>query len=167
MQALLDRFRSMAGLSLGALLPVEPRTLLAACAERLGPEAPRLEFSGEAESVLGDRGMLEEAFLNLIRNAKEAGAGRHDPIRVEVGAAIRDRRLLLSFRDDNGPVDPAIFERLGRERFSTKREGTGLGLLFVGRVAALHGGSFAIGPTAEGGFEAVLGLPLARKDEPN
>jgi two-component system osmolarity sensor histidine kinase EnvZ len=69
--------------------------------------------------------------------------------------------MVLEISDANGPVDPRVFERSGKGRFSTKPEGTGLGLLFVRRVAALHGGSLELFAGADGGFRARLRLPRA------
>ena len=85
--------------------------------------------------------MTLEAVLNLVMNAIEAcpvlPAVVHVAIRPDGGFAE------LEIRDGNGPVDPAILARIGQERFSTKPEGTGLGLNIVQRLikegnAALH-----------------------------
>jgi signal transduction histidine kinase len=70
-------------------------------------------------------------------------------------------RVLLDLTDANGPVDPSLPGRLGRERFSTKPEGTGLGILFARRVAALHGGNLSLALGPDGGLAASLSLPAA------
>ncbi len=156
-RALLDRFKAMAGLALGAAEALRPSELAAACAARLRPEMASLAFEGEDAPIPGDRRMLEEALMNLVNNSAEACAA---PPALVVLRARRDGRfIVLELADSNGKVDPGLPARLGRERFSTKREGTGLGLLFVRRVAALHGGGFSLSLGPDGGLVAGLRLP--------
>ena len=87
-----------------------------------------------------------------LSNAAEACAT--PPGRVIVGVGQRNGRVTVTFQDENGPCTPGIVDRLGTERFTTKREGTGFGLLFVRRVAALHGGKLAF-------FAAESGLGVS------
>ena len=158
-RALLDRFKNLAGLALEPPSPVDPAELVASLASRIPPDRARVGFSGGRSTLLADRRMLEEALLNLAVNAAEACA---TPPAIVTIATFNDGPFIaLELSDDNGPVDPRIFERSGKGRFSTKPEGTGLGLLFVRRVAALHGGSLEIFAGADGGFRARLRLPAA------
>jgi signal transduction histidine kinase len=163
-RALLDRFRDLSGLSLGPPEALDPEALVRACVGRLRPGRAELHVEGPAgavapASIQGDRRMLEEALMNLVNNSVEACPS--PPARI-LARIYRERdRVLIEISDSNGPVDPSLPARAGRDRFSTKAEGTGLGLLFVRRVAALHGGSFEAFLTAEGGFGARLALPSA------
>jgi len=158
-RALLDRFKSLSGLALAAPEPVDPAELASGLASRIAPHRARVVFSGERAPMFVDRRMVEEAVLNLVVNASEACAQLPALVRIE--SSHRADFAFLEISDDNGPVDPGLFERSGRQRFSTKPEGTGLGLLFVRRVAAMHGGGFEVFAGADGGFRARLILPLA------
>ncbi len=163
-KALLERFKAMAGLALGPAEELRPSALAAACAARLEPSRAVLSFEGEDAPLRGDRRMLEEALMNLVANSAEACPA--PPARVSLRARREGGALLLELSDANGPVDPGLPARLGRERFSTKPEGTGLGTLFARRVAALHGGSFAASLGADGGLVATLRLPAAEGGNP-
>ncbi|HUX36766.1 MAG TPA: ATP-binding protein [Rectinemataceae bacterium] len=158
-RALLERFKNLAGLALAAPLPIDTAELVAALGSRIAPERARLKFLGDRLAVLADRRMLEEALLNLVVNAAEACP--RPPALVSFRVSIEAPFVLLEVGDDNGPVDRELFEGLARGRYSTKAEGTGLGLLFVRRVVALHGGSLELFAGGDGGFRARLRLPMA------
>ncbi|MFA6508105.1 MAG: ATP-binding protein [Treponemataceae bacterium] len=155
---LLDRFKQLAGLTLQAPGDFTASELSAACSLRIPKSRGSIMFSGDSEATIhADRRLAEEALMNLLVNATEACTT--PPALIRVTARRTDAGTELSVTDDNGRVDEAVIERLGKERFSTKTNGTGLGLLFVTRIAALHGGSLTIDRTEDGGFQARLLLP--------
>ncbi|MEI6876632.1 MAG: ATP-binding protein [Spirochaetota bacterium] len=160
---LLERFKNLSGLALSAPAPLDPAELVASIAARIAPDRARIRFEGAGNPLLVDRRMTEEALLNLVINAAEACP--EPPALVSIAASLAGDFAQLEISDANGPVDPGLFARSGRERFTTKPEGTGLGLLFVRRVVALHGGSFELFPGEDGGFRVKLRLPLAQDHE--
>jgi two-component system NtrC family sensor kinase len=124
----------------------------------------RTELPDEPVYVMGDRGQLRQAFMNLVRNAQEAvlddergEAG--DPL-VEVAMECKEGRVVVVVRD-NGPGIPLAPEQMDRifEAFYTRKaRGTGLGLPTVQQIAADHGGSVRVAETSEAGttFEFVI-----------
>ncbi|OHE62556.1 MAG: hypothetical protein A2413_01985 [Treponema sp. RIFOXYC1_FULL_61_9] len=160
-RALLDRFKELSGLVLVPAERTDPRELVRSCAARLIPGKANISFPVDAGfDLIVDRRLMEEAIMNIVMNSIEACAAPPASIRFETTRSVRG--LELTVRDGNGPVDPSLIARLGRERFSTKREGTGLGLLFVRRALVLHEGIFEILPPGDGGFGVRLVLPPAR-----
>ncbi len=97
---------------------------------RLRPHAPGVPFRGADFQLRTDPDMLEQAVLNLLRNAMEAGT------EVRVDAAPGRIRVT-----DNGPgVPPDVRQKLFQPFVTTKAQGTGLGLAIVRNlVRALHG----------------------------
>jgi signal transduction histidine kinase len=120
------------------------------------PDAPVL--------VMGDRGQLRQAFMNLVRNAQEAALdderGDEGDAEVEVAVECKEGRVVVVVRD-NGPGIPLAPEQMDRifEAFYTRKaRGTGLGLPTVQQIAADHGGSVRVAETSEAGttFEFVI-----------
>ena len=128
--------------------------------------AVKLTCAGEFAEVSGDEGLLRQALLNLARNAAEAatvgGAGR-----VSVTGAVADnagrpgQRISVT---DNGPgIPPGDLSKIFLPFYTTKADGTGLGLALVQKIIVQHGGSVAARNRAGGGAEFIVWLPLRRE----
>ncbi len=67
----------------------------------------------------------------------------------------------MTVRDDGEGVSPEALERAFEPLFSTRAEGTGLGLPIAHRIAVAHGGSIEMRNRSEGGAELRVRLPRA------
>ncbi|HXN00237.1 MAG TPA: ATP-binding protein [Candidatus Dormibacteraeota bacterium] len=128
--------------------------------------SPQLHIRSEGSfgSVAGDEGLLRQALLNLVRNAAEAcGEAANGPrvlLRGEIvpGEQSAVQRLCIY---DNGPGIPReVQENLFRPFFTTKANGTGLGLAVVQKIIVQHGGQVEARNRAEGGAAFIVTLPL-------
>jgi signal transduction histidine kinase len=118
----------------------------------------------------GDEALLRQALLNLIRNAAESVRGITDPQRVTVSGTMEElagrkwQRICVS---DNGPGIPDHdLPKIFLPFYTTKSEGTGLGLAVVQKVALQHGGSIEARNRQGGGAEFMLWLPLRQEPSP-
>ncbi len=101
---------------------------------------------------------VEQALVNLLRNAHQAGGG--DPVELRLG---REGDWLSIRVDDRGPGVPADKREEIFAPFVTSRtRGTGLGLAVVRRVAELHGGRIRVEDNPGGGARFCLELPQPR-----
>lgn len=101
--------------------------------------------------VLADRASLGRLILNLLCNARQAGAGR-------VVAAYSQGTLTL---EDDGPGIPAdVAARVFEAFFTTREKGTGLGLAICRKLATAHGATLRLENPGEPGARFALG-PLA------
>ncbi len=132
-------------------------------AERAG--AARVELALEADTAvvaIGHAGLASIALGNLLDNAI-----RHSPPDATVSVALsREAGLFAARVRDQGPgIPPARrAEALGRfTRLDDEaREGSGLGLSIVARIAELHGAPLSLGEGPGGlGLEATLRFPAA------
>jgi two-component system nitrogen regulation sensor histidine kinase NtrY len=106
--------------------------------------------------VLADPHLLEQVLINLILNAREALRGRANA-RIELVASLDDRgRPIIQVRD-NGPGIPAEnLDKVFVPFFSTKEDGSGIGLSLSRQIMRLHGGS--ISAASKPGRETVFTL---------
>jgi signal transduction histidine kinase len=106
-----------------------------------------------------DPHLVETALVNLLINARDATGGQGRVVinlrRVTRGADYA--RLVL--RDDGPGLAPEAAARALEPFFTTKAEGSGLGLAMIHQMALSTGGSFRVANAAQGGAEAVLELP--------
>jgi signal transduction histidine kinase len=117
---------------------------------------------GEFGAIEGDEILLRQAFSNLLRNALEAASGgRVAPqiaIHSEIDAAQKVSRLAVN---DNGPgVAPELRDRVFTPFFTSKRNGTGLGLALVQKIIVFHNGRVSVAGAPEGGASFQITLPL-------
>jgi two-component system, NtrC family, sensor histidine kinase HydH len=97
----------------------------------------RLLARGDA-AVEADPRRLEEALLNLVANAIEATPPGGE-VAVEVRPYGGQAEILV--RDTGSGMLPDTLRRLGTPFFTTRDDGTGLGVVLARSVIALHGGS--------------------------
>ena len=137
--------------------------------EEVRDAMPEVEISvtGEMEQVLGDEALLRQALLNLVRNAAEAAANQSFGGRVMVRGTLEQtagrpvQRISIS---DNGPGIPATdLSRIFAPFYTTKINGTGLGLAVVQKIVLQHGGAVEARNRPEGGAELIVWLPASRE----
>ena len=149
------------------LTRIDLRVICERVAEEVRPDARAaggdVEVRGEFAALDGDEVLLRQAFSNLLRNAVEACAGAAlAPVVVIQSAIDHERGLLRIAVDDNGPgIDPEARDRVFRPFFTSKRNGTGLGLALVQKIIVFHNGRVAIGTSPFGGASLIITLPCS------
>lgn len=108
--------------------------------------------------LLGNSVALKGALLNLIENAIQANPTGG---RVQVSATSDRTHWYVSVCDEGNGVAEDNIDRLTEPFFTTKEQGTGLGLAVVKAVATAHQGHLIIENLVDGGACFTLCLPLA------
>jgi two-component system sensor histidine kinase HydH len=166
LESIVGRFLKLAGPSALELEPVEIKKIVTHVCELLRPEASarKVEILAEVEPELPrvtvDSVRLTQALLNIVINGIQAVKGTGQ---VKIRAIKAGDNLLLSVQD-TGPGIPA--NELGEifdPYFTTKPEGSGLGLWIAQQIAVAHGGDLRAENAAAGGTVFTMTLPLNRK----
>ncbi|GAC1394337.1 MAG: hypothetical protein NVS4B11_18660 [Ktedonobacteraceae bacterium] len=124
----------------------------------------RLDFPAEDVAVIGNAIQLEQVFINLLTNARDALAGVPNKV-IIIAYALHGNTVELRF-SDTGPGVPAGFEQRIFDPFFTTKEvgaGTGLGLSITYGIIKEHQGTIAIDNHPGEGANFLLQLPLQRE----
>jgi signal transduction histidine kinase len=149
------------------------QALVGRVAEDLRETFPQcvVECDGAFLELPGDEALLRQALLNLTRNAAESGRDAGRPPCVVISGTMEElggrkwQRICVA---DNGPGIPERdLPKIFLPFYTTKSEGTGLGLAVVQKVALQHGGSIEARNRPEGGAEFLLWLPLRQEPSPS
>ena len=109
-----------------------------------GQIACRRSVKPETLELTADQRLVEQVLINLALNAVQAIAGRPDP-RVEIAAAKNERGHVYIQVTDNGPgIGPDLVERIFVPFFSTRKDGSGIGLSLSRQIMRLHRGELTV-----------------------
>jgi signal transduction histidine kinase len=161
---IIDRVRSLYGRGAPEREAVDLNEILREITGLLGDTADRQSISIRAALDVGlprttaDRVQLQQVLMNLMLNSIEAMRDTGGELTI-ASKRTEDGQLLISVRDSGKglPVDKA--ERIFDAFFTTKPQGTGMGLSISRRIIESHGGRLWAGPNAGRGAIFQFTLP--------
>lgn len=112
-----------------------------------------LQVAPPAEGLVlvADEALLDQALINVLRNAAAAALGNDRPT-VWLEARRSDRgRPVLEISDNGAGLDEEIGEKIFLPFFTTKADGSGIGLALARQVMLVHQGAITAGPRPGGG----------------
>jgi PAS domain S-box-containing protein len=119
-----------------------------------------LELADDLPRCLVDRAQLKQAFYNLIKNSLQAmRTGGILRIRTEAS----DAHVVVSFIDTGHGISAEQIGRIFEPYYTTKIEGSGLGLMIVQRIIREHGGTIDVESDTGRGTIVRLKLPIYEK----
>ena len=171
LENIVKHFLSLSGPSSLELQIVHLGKVVGHVCDLLRPEAAargieiRVQVPADLPSLLADASQLTQALVNLVINAIQA-VERNGRVDVRAEHDMRSACVRLRIKD-SGPGIPAGRESTLFEPFyTTKPEGSGLGLWIVQQVVTAHGGEVEAATAPEGGALFTLQLPLPPEGGP-
>ena len=128
-----------------------------------------VDIEPDLPSLWGDRGLLNQALLNLIVNAKESmPQGGRVLLKTQLApfSTLNEqihRAVEIRVTDEGNGIAPENRERIFDPFFTTKKQGTGLGLAFAHKIISAHRGSIEVTSTLGQGTQMAVYLPAAEE----
>jgi len=118
----------------------------------------RTEMPRELPKILADRVQLQQVFMNLMLNAIEAMQETGGELTIRSQRTDNDM-LLMSVSDTGVGLPAESADQIFDAFFTTKRQGTGMGLVITRSIVEAHGGRLWASPNAERGATFHFTLP--------
>jgi two-component system NtrC family sensor kinase len=134
------------------ILQYQMRTSNIEVVTQLDPRLPATEL---------DPHQMQQVFLNIINNARQAMEGQGHKGRLRVSTESADDKVRIIFQDNGPGISPENLKRIFNPFFTTKEvgKGTGLGLSLCYGIVSEHGGAITPYSTAGEGARFVIELP--------
>ena len=101
--------------------------------------------------IYADEGQISQILINLIKNALQAGAKE-----VRISARMGDDEVIVQVANDGEPIPAAAQEQIFIPFYTTKKEGSGIGLSISRQIMRNHNGSIELVRSDEAGTEFLL-----------
>jgi len=134
--------------------------------EFMGPElsSARVRVDIELESrlpaILADRNQLKQVFFNVLKNARQAMKSGGV---IKVKAFGDDTFIYIQIGDTGVGIQPADLNRVFEPYYTTRKGGSGLGMMISERIVRDHGGQIGIDSRPGVGTVVTLQFPLKNR----
>ena len=108
--------------------------------------------------VEADRSLLEQAVINLLKNALDASRGGTAP-KVALACAAAEDQVVITVRDNGEGVPPDRLETIFVPFYTSRSGGSGIGLSLARQIAQAHGGQLTVRNNDDGGATFEMSLP--------
>ncbi len=119
-----------------------------------------LDLDPALPEIAADPEVLRQAIHNLIRNGLEALSGRDG--KIVLRTTVSGGTIEISVIDNGSGFPPEVLDHAFDLFYTTRTDGSGVGLSIVRQSAEMHGGEVEIHSADGRGTEVVLALPLRR-----
>lgn len=119
----------------------------------------KINFTSKEEIYInGDYNKLKQVFINLLKNTIEAKK-EHENLLVEIKIKKENNRIIITIKDNGIGMDKTTLNKVADVFFTTKQNGTGIGLAFSKEVIELHKGQLLINSKLNEGTEIKIIFP--------
>ncbi len=123
----------------------------------------QLNLSMPSPKIIGDAALLRQVIHNLLQNAQDALEHVENP-QIVIISLIQEGRLDFYVNDNGSGFPENLSQRLFEPYVTTKKKGTGLGLVIVRKIVDEHGGKISIRNVEPHGASVRVQLPLLKNN---
>ncbi|MBT8036314.1 MAG: PAS domain-containing protein [Verrucomicrobiae bacterium] len=109
-----------------------------------------------------DENQIKQALYNVLKNASQALPASGG--QIDILSHVTDYEMTLTVRDHGSGIPPEVMGSIFEPYNSTKKSGTGLGLLIVRRIIREHGGEIELDSQTNKGTTVTLSLPRQNRN---
>jgi PAS domain S-box-containing protein len=120
----------------------------------------RTELAADLPKVIADRVQLQQVLMNLMLNGIDAMKETTDGSELTIKSEAGDGQLLISVSDTGAGLPPEKSDQVFRAFFTTKNNGTGMGLPISRSIIESHGGHLWVSDTSGRGATFQFTLPV-------
>ena len=142
------------------------RNLLATFQEEFAAALISVVFhpDGELPRIQADERFLRQALMNILTNAKAAMTPSGGELRIT--ARCDEQKLCIAIADTGKGIAPDVLHKIFEPYFTTKPDGSGLGLTMTYKVVKEQGGDIQVHSELGKGTRFTLILPVVRSGKP-
>ncbi len=111
--------------------------------------------------IRADRTQLEQVLINLIKNAMEAEKSAESPIEVSLSRNLEHHKVCIHVQDHGQGIASAELNNIFMPFYTTKANGSGIGLSLCQQIIGNHGGDIRVHSVADHGSCFTVCLPMA------
>ena len=148
-----DSFRAVTRIPAPQKAPFYLSELVAEACSLTAREGVDVEVCLEPEDTMlyADRALMSQVFVNLLKNATEALSEQEDERKITIHSTIdTEERIQIEITNNGSAIPAEVAENIFTPFFTTKADGSGIGLAVSRQIIRLHGGSLRLKHNDEG-----------------
>ena len=148
-----DSFRAVTRIPAPQKAPFYLSELVAEACSLTACEGVDVEVRIEPEDTMlyADRTLMSQVFVNLLKNATEALSEQEGERKITIHSSIdAEERILIEFTNSGSAIPAEVAENIFTPFFTTKTDGSGIGLAVSRQIVRLHGGTLRLKHNDEG-----------------
>jgi signal transduction histidine kinase len=116
----------------------------------------KIQIYPEDLTVVADRSMVEQVLINLVKNAIQSFEEQENKT-IELKASLTDKfKPVIAIKDNGTGIDPEALEKIFIPFFTTKKNGSGIGLSLSRQIMRQHQGTLTVKSTPGKGTEFFM-----------
>jgi PAS domain S-box-containing protein len=117
-------------------------------------------LSDNLSKCMADSHMIEQVILNLIANASEAMQNMDKDKKIKISSFLENNNIYIKVKDSGHGIPQDIKNDIFEPFYTTKNNGSGIGLNICHRIITDHGGTLELSSAEQKGAEFIIKIPI-------